>query len=270
MSGIYRNKSGINMISGTVEAISPDRKEVSVKTTEGNRETHQLEEKVFKATFDGAETLKEDIHVGDTITVAGYQNGQNSISAKYAEHENGYFKASDDLVILSGEVLFANKNVEKDENGQPRLNKAGAEKKPHFDITIAVGTGKDRVNHVVKVYDFAAKEGKPAQENIARFEKIFANFDRKTNPIYITIATGEGQPYTKTNTKGDTTYENKYESHLGFKSFNVQFLNSLNKDKGAEKAADAPAKDAPAPANNADALDFDLDAIDDMDMDIDI
>ena len=271
MSGLYKNKSGINMVSGTVESISPDKASMVIKTTVGNREKGGVEPKDFKVTFNGDVKLSDEIKVGDTVTAAGYQNGEDSINASFAAHENSCFKASDDLVIISGEVLFANKNEEKDENGQPRLTQAGTEKKPHFDITIAVGSGKDRVNHVVKVYDFAAKDGKEKQENIARFEKIFGNFDRKDNPVYMTIATGAGQEYTKVNKSKDGTkeYENKYESHLGFKSFNVQYLNSLNKSKEAGKAGDAKAAET-AKDTNADAenLDFvDIDGIDDMELD---
>ena len=167
----------LTVISGIVKSVSEDRKEITVTAQEyvkaakeGERGSFEEKDVVLRAPVP-----VEDLQAGDLATATGFKAGAGKINIDTISSQNSYIEA-EGLGVLSGKVLFANVQTEIDrETGQPHLTQAGSPKKPHFDITVATGSGQDRVTHTVKIYN--TKEN----DNIARYERLFANFDREKN-----------------------------------------------------------------------------------------
>lgn len=283
MSKVYTNqKTGLAVASGRVKAISEDAKSITigvqqyVKDGEGNGHYESTDIVLV------ASVPVEGIAENDLVTATGFKAGAGRINIDTINHENAYVEA-EGFGIISGEVLFANKNDEIDkETGEPRLTGAGTPKKPHFDITVAVGTGKERVNHTVKVYN--VKD----QDNIGRYEKLFANFDRNENPVYVSIVTRveNASPYMKeTKDKQGRIWQNQYMSHMGINSLDANFVKGKVQQAAKNTApitpAATPAQTAPitnasaepaaqAPTSgsgfNYNMDDFNLNDLDDLDM----
>ena len=273
MSKIYRNtKTGIVAVSGNVKGLSEDKKAVIITTTQ--RDTDGKYNPV-DFTAELTEPANEaDYPVGAPITAYGYQSGANSIRAEMCSTQNSYGQCSEKLAIVAGDVLFATYRPEVDENGQPKLNQAGAPRKPHFDITVAVGTGRDRVNHIVKVYNFTNKETGKVTDNIGTMQKRFEKFDYKENPMYVSIATQPGESYSYQTERNGNTYENTCMTHMGFSSVDIIYTKGRQKEQPAQdQEQTAPAAPAPAPAqavaqqaSGFDIGNLDLSGLDDMDM----
>ncbi len=255
MSKKYQNqKSGFTVVSGKIKSISEDKlsSTVSVETWDNVKKARVPEDIVITTLY----PIEEE-KIGDVITATGYlvrgqiQAESFSKDALYVESAPVASQAHG-LAVLAGLVLFANKNDEIDKTtGQPRLNQAGQPKKPHFDITIPVGTGEERVTHTVRIYNMPERKKEdgtviPAQDNISRYEKLFANFDRKTNPIYCSIITQPGQTYTRKNVVGTREYENTCMSHLGANSVDATFMQERVADKSKENQENVPTT-APIP-----------------------
>lgn len=246
MSKKYQSKDGLVIASGKIESISEDKMS-AVMTVQ----TWDIKENKY---IDEALTIKtlapiEDEKAGDIATVQGW-NFRGVVQAEVFSKENIYATVDTNKVdkdnnpiiksVLAGTVLFASENKELDENGQPRLNQAGQPRKPHFDITIAVGTGEERVTHTVKIYDrkgFTTKDGRsvPEQKNIERYKKLFANFDRESNPIYCQMITTPGTAWVKAGEYNGQPVNYQNESHMGADVVNVTFLNEKVKEQTTAK-----------------------------------
>lgn len=286
MAKVYSKSTGLNIISGKVKSVSDDRYSMVVESEKYNPSTKSREAVEF--TVKAPVTYDESFIPGARVTVAGYLAGKGIINADYASASQGFSVLDEGLdnldkngnpraiTVLSGEVLFANKRDELTENGQPKLNAAGAPRKPHFDVTIAVGTGSSRKTHIVKFYNFTDKDGKHV-DNIGRMEKIFKNFDRKENPIYATFVTDKGQEYSYENEYNGNTYTNTNVSHMGAQSFDFEFLNARQKKTStpAQDKTEEPAKtpeaevkaEAPVPVPETKPVENDFGIPDDLNLD---
>lgn len=266
----YTNtKTGLTIVSGPIKEIGEDRKTAVIEVQSWDvKEQKRVSEDVKIAS---EYTIEENI--GDIITAYGY-NIRGVVQVDRFTKDNMYSEVEPavdtarGVAILAGDVLFAGKNDEIDsETGEPRLNKAGKAKKPHFDISISVGEGENRVLHTVNIYNLPErtdKEGKviPAQDNISKYEKLFNGFmtDKKQHPMYVSIRTQPGDIYTKDvpavykegSLKGQpildkTTgqpivWHNKRMSHLGANSIDITYLPAI-KEQTNENVA--PATQAP-------------------------
>lgn len=238
MSKVYRRQvDGLTVLSGITKEVSLDKQTIIVTAEIYNRDTKQNDSVDMTVK---APAPVEDVKVGDLVTAVGYGAGINVINAMTISSENNYIALNapnekDSVGVLSGRVLFANYRDELDADGQPRLKASGAPKKPHFDITLATGSGSERVTHTVKIYDFKDSP------NIKRAKKLFNNFDRTENPIYVSIVTTIGNAYTTQKEKDGQVYTNNNMSHLGYRSLDLTYINSLEKKKNTP-VAEQPAK----------------------------
>jgi hypothetical protein len=171
------------------------------------------------------------------VAAAGWPAGENAVNAETCVcNESSYHQFTDKVAVVSGQVMFARYNDEIDKvTGEHRLTKAGTQKKPHFDISIAVGNGAERVLHTVRAYGDSTQSA----------QNRMANFDRTENPVYATIVTQPGESYTTTNEHNGRTYHNTNMSHIGLNSLDIIFTKDLVKE-GSKEAA--PAQEAPAAA----------------------
>lgn len=240
MSRLYNHQNtGVNVVSGPVKSVAEDKLSAVITVQKYNDSTKKYEDKDVKVTA----LAPIEAAAGQVVTAVGYKV-RGDIQATALSTENIYVE-EEGLAILSGKVLFANTNKEIDKDGNPRLNKAGQPKKPHFDITVAVGDGAiERVTHTVAIYNFPEKKDenglvtRAAQDNITRYEKLFAKFDRETNPIYVSIVTQPGNSWIRRSVgKDGREWENAMMSHLGFNSIDVTFLGGKAKEM-AEKAVE--------------------------------
>lgn len=261
------SKTGVSVVSGIVESVAPDRLSCTVRANAWDVTQKQNTEVLVPVKT--AVALDNDVAVGKVITAAGYKRGE-AVMAEAVSCENMYAEL-EGLGVLSGTVLFASKNDEVDAaTGQPRLNTAGAPKKPHFDITVAVGSGSERVTHTVKVYNMTDKETGAVTDNIGRYEKLFKNFDRKENPMYVAIITQPGTNWTRQSIdKNGRQWENAMSSHLGTRSLDITFMNSLEKQQEKPQETSVPTPAAPTPdAVQAipDLSQMTLDGLDELDL----
>lgn len=231
--------TGVSVVSGKISKIADDKKSAVITVSVYNRDTKQnVSEEV-------AITSNEEIEVnnGQYVTAMGFKRGQN-IAVERLAADNACLTL-EGTTVVTGLVLFANKNLEKDKDGNPRKTSAGTDRKPHYDITVAVGQGADRETHVIKFYDFTTKEGR-AVENIARYEKLFSNFDRNENPVFVSIVTDEGQAWVRKNTDANgKEWQNNMVSHMGANSVDVNFVNAkerTNENQQSQQQAQAPAQ----------------------------
>lgn len=267
MSKMYTNqKTGLTVVSGKVKTKSDDGKNITVGVQQRNVEKNIYE---FVDVTLTAPVPVEGIAVGDYITATGFKASGGRINIDTINHENAYIEA-EGFGVLSGEVLFANKSDEIDKTtGQPRLTQAGSPKKPHFDITVAVGKGNDRVTHTVKIYNIKD------QDNIGRYEKLFANFNRESNPMYVSIVTkaeNASSYMRETKDKSGRIWQNQCMSHLGMNSLDVNFINGKERanDKESNEAQATPEPtpipmSQAAPQSNGTGFNYNLDGLDDID-----
>lgn len=275
MSKIYHStKTGLVVASGTLKSIAADG--MSVVIASGRNVKKGDEYKFEQSDITARVNLPvEGYTIGAPITAAGYQAGPDTINADMcACGESAYVPLSDKVAVLSGEVLFTGYRDEIDrETGSPRLTKAGSPRKPHYDISVSVGSGQERVLHTVRLY---------GEDDIKSAQNRFKNFDRKENPMYATIVTQPGDQYTTTNERNGRTYTNTNMSHMGASSMDLIFTKERVKAKdapaqdAAQKAAapaqtvaqEAPAAQAAAPSNGFNIDDIDIDGLDGLDMDM--
>lgn len=231
--------TGVSVVSGKISKIADDKKSAVITVSVYNRDTKQnVSEEV-------AITTNEEIQVnnGQYVTAMGFKRGQN-IAVERLSADNACLSL-EGTTVVTGLVLFANKNNEVDKDGNPRKTAAGSNRKPHYDITVAVGQGAERETHVIKFYDFTTKEGR-AVENIARYERLFANFDRNENPVFVSIVTDEGQAWTRENKDANgKVWQNHMVSHMGANSVDVNFVNAkekTNENQQSQQQAQAPAQ----------------------------
>ena len=276
--------TGVSVISGKISKIADDKKSavISVQVYDSASKSRKWEE-VAITTDDTIEVSN-----GQFVTAMGFKRG-TSVKVERLTSENACLSLEGTEVVC-GEVLFANLNKELDKDGNPRKTQAGTDKKPHFDITIAVGQGAERETHTMKFYNFTTSDGRSV-DNIGRYEKLFSNFDRNENPIYIAAVVDEGQAWVRTNkdTNG-REWKNNMVSHMGANSIDVNYVNGKEKEQtNAQEQADpqqtatqetpqqtaaapapeqtpAPQQAAPVATNDGFEMDgLDLSGLDDLD-----
>ena len=236
--------TGVSVISGTIKNITEDGLGAVIVVNEYSKEDGNKEVEV-SITSNAAMTELKD---GDLVTAMGFKRG-NNVAIERISKDNACMSL-EGTTVLTGEVLFANKNEEMNQDGSHRLTQAGTVKKPHFDITVAVGQGATRETHTVKFYNFTTKDGR-AVDNIGRYEKAFANFDRENNPVFVAIVTDEGQAWTRESTdKNGKVWQNAMVSHMGANSVDINYVNAKERtnETPAQSAPAAPAQQAPAQA----------------------
>lgn len=259
---IYTNqKTKMSVVSGKVLAVSDDRKTLTVKTQEFNRDTKVYEDK--EMVFEAPQPVAENVVVGKPVTIVGYE--QIDMMAGSSKWVAGYVSAGNEsfeyktLAVVNGDVVYARYNEEKNEDGSPKMTKErmGADgktipskaKTPHFDIGVSTidAEGK-RVLHTVKAYPDPVKgkdgeivEGQKSFDKIESLKKRFENFDKDNNPMRVTIATQPGQISTSTKEYDGKVYENTYSNHMGIYSLDIEYTKSLEKNK---ESGAAPAKES--------------------------
>lgn len=253
----YTNqKTKMSVVSGQVLAISDDRKSLTVKTQEYNRDSKTNVDK--EITFETQLPIAENIVVGKSVSICGYE--QIDMMAGASKWVAGYVSAGNEsfeyktLAVVNGDVVYARYNEEKNEDGSPKMTKErmGADgktipskaKSPHFDIGISTidGEGK-RVLHTIKAYpdpvkgkDGAIVEGQKNFDKIETLKKRFENFDKETNPMRVTVVTQPGQISTSTKEYNGQVYENTYANHMGIMSLDIEYTKTREKNKDAVPA----------------------------------
>lgn len=267
MAKMYDNqKTHTTTITGTISSISENRCDYTVKTQKYNRDTKENEDKELKIV--GEEPLAADVSVGQTVTVLGEHSvRKGGYAALFATTKDGSFDL-DSICVIRGEVVFANYNEEKDQNGNANMSRPYTKadgsvvephaKKPHFDIGVVTNdpdpastTGETRrVLHTIRVY--AGNDPKPLE----RIQSAFKNFSKDNAPT-VSLITAPGQPYTteKEGSNGQK-FTNTYVNHMGYRFMDIEWGKERTKETAAaskeakeEKApfAEAPAKDAAEP-----------------------
>lgn len=255
---IYTNqKTKMSVVSGVVLAISDDRKSVTIKTQEFNRDEKVRAYEDKEMVFEAPQPVAENVVVGKSVTICGYE--QIDMMAGSSKWVAGYVSAGNEsfefktLAVVNGDVVYARYNEEKNEDGTPKMTKErmGADgkiipakaKTPHFDIGVStVDAEGKRVLHTVKAYPDPVKgkdgqivEGQKSFDKIETLKKRFANFDKESNPMRVTIATQPGQISTSTNEYDGKVYENTYSNHMGIYSLDIEYTKAREKDKGDEE-----------------------------------
>ncbi len=285
MSKRYVNKkTSLHIVSGKVESIAEDRKSLVVhnvaysESAKGNIEEH--------TTVRSEYAIPDDIAVGSNITAVGYPAGgtagafiinAQSISAKSAIFENT------EIAVVSGHLVSAKYISELNLDGTARTKSDGVTpKKPHYDLSLSVPNGPDGRNvlHIIKVYDFPAKEndGKKLTEIESikrRIEGVYAFLkegeepkktdsglppygfkDKESTPTYVTIVTKPGNSWEHESEFNGETQMNYYSSHMGISSIDIepeyQFEATKKKDNSKETPAPAPTS-TPAPVQQTPA-----------------
>ena len=271
MAKMYTNQNThLIVASGEITEVAADRMSFKLKTQSYDRATKESHETVIE--WKCATALADDIAPGKRAAVCGMENtdlfnpANNGYQAGYVSAGNGFFDFKD-LAVVNGDVVFARYNEEKNEDGSPKMTKerTGADgalipakaKKPHFDIGISTeetneAGEKIRVLHTTKCYAF---KGDTSQ--IDRYKKLFANFDRESNPVYATIVTAPGVADSRVVERDGKTYTNHYAGHMGIKSLDVEYTKVREKEQApaakeeAKPEAEAPAADNTPVANTA-------------------
>lgn len=255
MSRKYQsNKSGLVIATGEIKSISEDKLKAEIEVR-----TWSIQDKQYVNELVPVKTQYEiEEKVGDIVTVQGW-NLRGEVLADVFTKDSVYAEVPPTAgvkakAVVAGEVLFAGKNDEIDKTtGEPRLNKAGQPRKPHFDIGILVGKGAEGVTHIISIYNFPERTKEdgtviPAQLNIERYEKLFSKFDRKENPIYAAVITQPGTSWVReTPSKQDPSriFQNHMCSHLGADSVDVTYLNDRVKSKSTEGSKEAVKEEQP-------------------------
>lgn len=264
MSKFYENhKTHLAVISGKVKSIAPDRMSVVVQTSKYDRE--EKREDAFDVTIHSSTPIADSVAVGKNITACSYHDVPTDRDiALYLSSDNGAFEHGG-LAVISGNVVYARYNEEKNEDGTPKMTSRrvgadGAEippkpRTPHFDIAVSANTpdengGSKKVLYIVKEYPFKSGDTVDTSK-IDRHKKLFANFDRETNGAYVTIATSPGAVSSVVREYNGREYVNTYSNHMGIYSLDVMYEKERTRDKSAgnaEKKEDlAPVKEDSIP-----------------------
>lgn len=269
---MYTNtKTKMSVVSGPVLTISDDRKSITVKTQEFNNDSRKYEDK--EIAFETPQPIAENVAVGKSVTVVGYE--QIDMMAGTSKWVSGYVSAGNEsfefktLAVVNGDVVYARYNEEKNEDGSPKMTKErmGADgktvpskpKTPHFDIGVSTmesdGEGNQkRVLHTVKMYPDPVKDkdghlvdGQKNFDKIESMKKRFANFDKESNPMRVTIATQPGQISTSTKEYNGKVYDNTYSNHMGIYSIDIEYTKAREQNKEASNATPLAAEQEQAP-----------------------
>ena len=254
---IYDNKkTGLSTISGKIESISDDRLNLTVKTQVYDAATKTRNDTSVPVSLES--TFEENASVGQNITVVGFKNPRTkSYDAMFVSTGSGSFDY-DALSVVSGDVIFAGYNEEKNEDGSVKMSReyttasgevvAPHAKKPHFDIGISTEeldseTGKTRrVLHTIKEYPYNGDMTK-----VERYKKLFANFNKETNPVYATIVTAPAEIKPREHEYNGKVYTNYYANHMGTNMVDVVFEKALMKETETSKDEEAPAPEVSLP-----------------------
>lgn len=276
MARMYTNqKTHLSVVSGKITAIGEDRKSLTVETQVFNRDESVRAYEKTSIAFTTQVPIEEDAKVGDNVTVAGFEqvdmiNETSQWVAGYVSTKNDSFQYKT-LAVVNGEVTFARYVDEIGEDGKPNMTKErmGADgsvvapkaKSPHFDIGVATQEqdgegGTKRVLHIVKAYPDPVKDAQgnidPTKKNFDKIEalkKRFANFDKETNPMRVTIATQPGTVSSNVREYNGNTYENNYNNHMGVYSLDIEYLKERTRGQEAPAATTAaPAQEEQTPA----------------------
>ena len=244
MSKIYRNtKTSVAVISGKVKSVAPDRKSFVISTQEWDKGSKSFENKEIEVQSSFA--FEDDIQVGGIATAVGYFNGPASILAQSATVKSSVFETQD-LAIVSGQVVKCGLNEEKNEDGSPKLKRDGTPRKPHYDVVVAVLDDEGRrVRHMVKVYNFAdVTEGEKSNiDKIASRLRDFKNFEE--TPTCVTIVTTPGEVRSWESNFNGQVYQNFGCDHMGFKSLDVNYMYDRQAERGQAPAAQQRQSQAP-------------------------
>lgn len=256
MSNVYRNqKTGLITATGKIKEISEDRMVLTLSTEEYDR--GQKKKAPVDFIVSTGVPFTEDYQIGYTATAVGYPRGKGVIAGESVLIGNDLYENMD-YVVVSGLVKFARMNEEKNADGTPKVKQDGiTPKKPHYDVTISVYEKDKWVDHIIKVYAGNPEEGKKSP--VDRIAACFKNFDSKENRIRATFVTTPGQSYSYTVNKDGREYINNACSHIGFASFDVEYIDAEKQKTQAPaqtpvKAADAPAAQTPSTVNTQDGF----------------
>lgn len=280
MARMYTNqKTKLSVVSGRITAIGDDRKSLTVETEVFNKADDVRKYEKTSIEFTTQVPIEDAAKVGSLVTVAGFEqvdmlNETSQWVAGYVSTGNDSFQYKT-LAVVNGEVTFARYVDELGEDGKPNMTKErmGADgstvapkpKSPHFDIGVATKEtdgegGTKRVLHIVKAYPEPVKDAQgnidPSKKNYDKIEvlkKRFANFDKETNPMRVTIATQPGTVSSSTREWNGSTYENNYNNHMGVYALDIEYLKEkeLQKEQSASGERKAPDAVEQAPAESA-------------------
>ena len=266
MAKLYESKkTHMTVASGEVVGITPDRLGVTIKTQK--YDSAEKKSIATEITFKSAVPFAEDIEVGKNATVCGFfavnpmDPSAEGYQAVYASSTNSSFEHGV-LAVINGEVVFAEYREEKNEDGSPKMtlervvsSDDGEQKvippkprKPHFDIGISTEeldseTGKTRrVLHTIKEYPYNGDMTK-----VERYKKLFANFNKETNPVYATIVTAPAEIKPREHEYNGKVYTNYYANHMGTNMVDVVFEKALMKETETSKDEEAPAPEVSLP-----------------------
>lgn len=243
MSKLYTNKkAGTSVLTGKITAISEDRKTVDVTYNEYSYQEKKSESKTKKVLCQ--QPLDDSYKTGKTITAVGYVTGPVNFQPVSISNDVNVFEMQD-IAFLSGHIVKAALNEEKDQEGNPKLKSDGTPRKPHFDVQMEIPRNDGQiVHHFVKVYDTPKYQEVGQPTNIEKFQKRFADFvSAQETPMYVTIATTPGQEFSFTKDDG-TVYLGC--SHMGINSLDIQYEFSKEKQQGKDNG-EKPKENTPAP-----------------------
>lgn len=281
----YTNtKTGVTVVSGTVKEISPDRLSVVVESVKWNRETKQNDTVSFN--FRAAIPVDANITPGALVAATGAKAAARPGTPAGIEvyelysidvPEKGGKMDIATISVVSGQVVFARMNEEKEEDGTPKMTKEqvladgtvkpAKPRKPHFDLGIQVveGEGEEtkRVLHTIRYYNNFDGD-KPKDEQMRKRLAAIADpdktgtYDFKEHPVFATIVTQPGQESSYTKEYNGKEYVNYSCSHMGINSWDLEAVKEADRTRlNAEAAArtytrtSAPAQTAQAPVQPA-------------------
>lgn len=251
MSKIYSNsKTGILTVSGLIKSIATDRLSAVLSSATYDKAAKKWQNVDY--TVKTAIPFGEDTVANKFASAIGYQCGPNTLQANAFQCEKGYHEEQD-LGFLTGEVVKAALNEEKNPDGSTKTNAKGAPRKRHFDIFVkTIAESGEEQLHIVKVYDgnpeyTPAGEKTPLEKAQARFKEF--NDEGKSATVAVVTTPADSYSYEREN-NGETQVVTNY-SHMGFKSLDVKFGEVRENFKAKEASAPtqaAPTQEAPAPA----------------------
>ena len=202
-----------------------------------------------------AATAVGELRRNGTLNADMVISGKSGVYTYPYQNKNG---VDVELQVIAGFVKFAGYNAEVNpEDGQPYKNQKGENRKPHFDLCVAVrGEDGKYVSHIVKYYDT-----KNAQHQIEACKKAFADYDKTKNSAFVTIVTTPGEEKVKTR-QVDGGKEEKYFrcEHLGNTIPDVIIVNSVrDRDKSNQT------KEAAEPEQSSDGFNNPAAPLDDYD-----
>lgn len=225
----YTNrKSGLNVVTGKVKDINDNNFVMTVDSFDSDKKP--VTEDI---TINGK--LPEGVKAGFTVTAVGYQAGPHRYTAEQVMNGNTSFER-DGLAVVSGFVRSARLNEEKDENGVPKKNQKGEDKKPHFDLTITTKDDDKYVNHRIKIYNSEKNPDaiEKAQKQYGKVGEERTDKDSDTkyiNSIRGTFITGEGRSY-EMESNGYTNY---YCDHLGLTKADYDYVRTEPREQSQAK-----------------------------------